>query len=368
MNSELNAVIFYGYKEKFENQISQIGDYKTLTEIVVDFDTSRNAGSTYYDLTENLVVFSDEYGSVNESVLQNFMTFVKLYNVKNIFVQNPPVKLVENLKRFIQKDNIKEINYNFDVLTIEKLKDFSIRIGQEILGQERAIKSLKTSLLTHIKFCKNNKPLVLMFYGSSGVGKTETSKILSNIINNDSELFIKPFGMYQNSNIINNLYGEKISEGSFAKELLDRKSNVILIDEFDKANPICYSAFYQLFDEGIFVDKNYNVNLKNSIIICTSNYKDIKEIREELGEPIFYRFDAFIKFDDLSDEHKKIIVERKYDKYIAELDEEDKKIIESSNIKSKLLCNTSLLQNVRDIDSKIKEVLALLLLNEIEKQ
>ena len=46
------------------------------------------------------------------------------------------------------------------------------------------------------------------------------------------------------------------------KDLLGRESDVILLDEFDKANPIFHSAFYQLFDDGIYEDTNYYLELK----------------------------------------------------------------------------------------------------------
>ena len=97
INSELRATIFFGYKEKFEQQIKSVVNYITLTEMVVDFDVKRSSGDKYFDEFDNLIVYSDEYGSVNESVLQNFMMFVKIYKIKNIYVQNPPIKLVDNL-------------------------------------------------------------------------------------------------------------------------------------------------------------------------------------------------------------------------------------------------------------------------------
>ncbi len=47
--------------------------------------------------------------------------------------------------------------------------------------------------------------------------------------------------------------------------------------------------------------------MKNSIIICTSDYKNIDEIKEKLGEPIFYRFNNLIKFDKLTKNEQKIL-------------------------------------------------------------
>ena len=41
--------------------------------------------------------------------------------------------------------------------------------------------------------------------------------------------------------------------------------------------------------------------VNKAIIVCTSNYKTIDEIKEHLGLPIYNRFDSIIKFDDLPD-------------------------------------------------------------------
>ncbi|WP_308815941.1 hypothetical protein [Staphylococcus epidermidis] len=48
--------------------------------------------------------------------------------------------------------------------------------------------------------------------------------------------------------------------------------------------------------------------MRNSIIICTSNFKGEAQIRRELGDPIYYRFDDFIEFAELNDEAKKNIL------------------------------------------------------------
>ena len=38
-------------------------------------------------------------------------------------------------------------------------------------------------------------------------------------------------------------------------------------------------------------DKNYSLELKKSVIICTSNFQSIEEIKKALGDAIFGRFD-----------------------------------------------------------------------------
>lgn len=71
--------------------------------------------------------------------------------------------------------------------------------------------------------------------------------------------------MLQTGSLADYLYGSSVSGRSFAADLLERQSNVVIFDEFDKTGSVFHSAFYQLFDEGIFVDKNYSVDMTNTL-------------------------------------------------------------------------------------------------------
>ena len=72
----------------------------------------------------------------------------------------------------------------------------------------------------------------MLFYGSSGIGKTETANFISACL--EEKIFRKQFSMFQNNQFSTYLFGGAHYEKSFAKDLLDRESNVILLDEFDK--------------------------------------------------------------------------------------------------------------------------------------
>ena len=74
-----------------------------------------------------------------------------------------------------------------------------------------------------------NKPLVLLFCGKPGIGKTETAKYLAELIG--GKLFRQQFSMFQNNQFSNYLFGGNHHEKSFAKDLLGRESDVILLDE-----------------------------------------------------------------------------------------------------------------------------------------
>ena len=140
-----------------------------------------------------------------------------------------------------------------------------------------------------------------------------------------------------------------------AKELLERESNVILLDEFDKPNPVFYSAFYQLFDEGVFADKNYTVTMKNAIIICTSNFLSEKQIRERLGDPIYSRFDAVIHFTDLQPDAIQKLLDREIERQYIKLDEDEQEIIDSGKIVPLLKQNAHRLSNARQIKKFVRE-------------
>ena len=118
--------------------------------------------------------------------------------------------------------------------------------------------------------------------------------------------------------------------------MLDRESGVILIDEFDKANPVFHSAFYQLFDIGVFEDKNYIVELGPSLIICTSNYSTEDEIRKALGDALYSRFDSLIRFDPLSKNEIRQVVDTIVDDRVSKLESDEKDILQPESIKAKM--------------------------------
>lgn len=119
-----------------------------------------------------------------------------------------------------------------------------------------------------------------------------------------------------------------------------------------------HSAFYQLFDEGIYEDHNYKVTVDKAIIVCTSNHKTVDEVKENLGLPIYNRFDPIIKFDELSNEAKKI----------AELEIQRLKTnydIEDSKLFGKLKEATITASNAREIKHLVKDTFSLLAIRKI---
>ena len=101
---------------------------------------------------------------------------------------------------------------------------------------------------------------------------------------------------------------------------------------FDKVNHSLYNAFYQPFDEGIFVDTNYEVDIRNGILILTSNFATEAEIKQGLETAMYSRIGACIAFDDLPVEARQTIAQRHFDEVYGCLDSDDKAVIDSTEM------------------------------------
>jgi len=364
-----NVIIYYGPPSGFEKILeeNEVDDESqmSLSELVRLDDESRTQNHTN-DSTENksinnLVSFSDEYASINKHAILNFDMLLSRFSIGNMFLHNPPQLITKKMKKkFPGIIKIKE--YQYDKIDEDKICDIYSNFENKIVGQNNAKWSLLRAL---VKLVNENKPkpVVILFYGPSGVGKTETAKYLAEMMGGN--LFRKQFSMFQNNDYATYLFGGSHSENSFAKEILERETNVLLLDEFDKVNQVFHSAFYQLFEEGIFEDKNYRVDVRGAIIICTSNYLSEAEIKNQLGDPIYSRIDACIKYEKLT--HNDIIniidgcVETQFD----ELPEAYKPLIDKKLIETKFYGVSNKFKNARKINSSIQQMISDIILKKI---
>ena len=81
------------------------------------------------------------------------------------------------------------------------------------------------------------------------------------------------------------------------RDLLGRESNVVLLDESEKVSYSLYNVFYQLFDEGLFIDTNYEVDIRDGIFILTSNFATEAEIKQSFGVAIYSHIGSCIDRD-----------------------------------------------------------------------
>ncbi|MBZ9608218.1 AAA family ATPase [Clostridium estertheticum] len=362
-------VIFYGSRSAFEEILPKNG-CRNLTDLVMEIDTDNRSfilvnqekplSEKQKTKVENFIIESDEYSGVREHVILNFANFLAKLDVENLYIQNPPISISSQIEKLYSQVDI--IKQEYSTIKKDDLVLLYNTYESRIKGQGKALKSLLQALYP-ITNANRNKPVVILFYGDTGLGKTETAHAISDVVK--ERLFRKQFSMFQNNQFATYLFGGAHYEKSFAKELLDRESNVILLDEFDKANSTFHSAFYQLFDEGIYEDPNYHLELKKSIIICTSNYKSIDDIKSNLGKAIFSRFDSVIKFDDLSINSKKEIANMQYEQKYKSYTYSEQTLVSNFGIKNKLIERCTLCSNAREISHLIDNTFALILLRDL---
>ena len=368
----MNVKIFYGGSSGFRKILPSSTNYMPIVDLAI-LDDSRNRkvkvdvqGNRVEEEEEilhfdDVVAFSDDYPSLTEGAIESFTNFVLRYDIDNLYLQNPPDSIARHIQE-LSCVNCQIDSQDYKVIDIDLLQNIKSGFSEAVIGQDLAQRQILAALYNVAK-CRYNKPCVILLYGSTGIGKTESAKFIAATLG--EELFRKQFSMLHSEEFSSYIFGGKHNQNSLAKELLERESNIILFDEFDKPHPVFHSAFYQLFDEGIYVDRNFTVKMKDSVIICTSNYMSEKEIRAALGEPIFSRFDAVIKFEKLSKDAIQKIVENEFDRQYSILDETEKGIIDSYQIREKIYALVEQLDNARQIRRIIREAFSAALIREL---
>lgn len=356
-------VIFYGSKKDFEELIARETNEDQVTipfmELIQHYNARlrpnesgvRESALSHNIDVDNCVVRADDYGSVLEHVLSNFVNVVTLnHDIGTLFVHNPPRRVRDSL-RSTYGDEIEYLGTQYPNLSREKLKEVYSNLEADILGQYNCKKQIISGMYRLITKT-NNKPVVLMFYGPSGVGKTESAKSISKTMGGD--LLRIQFSMMQTTEAYNYIFGADHSKGSFARDMMARESNVILIDEFDKVNPAFYNAFYELFDEGRYVDTNYDVNLGQAIFLLTCNFGSEEEIKKILGPAMYSRIGCCVAYEELSTEQKQSIVRNWYESILSSLKEDEKEEIQKTDILDWFIKNAERYDNIRILKTKLE--------------
>ena len=361
------VIVFIGSKKDFNNLLHERID--TENDEVVSFMELIQHYNARIHPTESgvkeiflkkkigancLICKSDDFGSVLEHTLLNFTNIISLnYDVEKLFVHNPPKKVLENLQSEFG-DEIEYLKSDYKQIDIPCIKKIYNDLNEKILGQERCKMQIISGLYRLTK-AKSQKPAVFMLYGPSGVGKTETAKCISNSLGGD--LLRIQFSMMQTNEAYNYVFGAEHSKASFARDMMARESNIILIDEFDKVNPNFYNAFYELFDEGKYVDTNYEVDLKNSIFLCTCNFMSENEIKKVLGPAMYSRIGKSIEYKELQKGQKIEIIDKWYDKILAVLNVDEKNVINQTNILEWFKENEERYDNIRLLKNKMEQAI-----------
>jgi len=178
-----------------------------------------------------------------------------------------------------------------------KLLRLEDELGHRVVGQFEAIAAVSDAVRRNRAGLSDDKRPIgsFIFLGTTGVGKTELAKALSEFLFNDENAMTRiDMSEYQERHSVSRLVGAPpgyvgYEEGGQLTEAVRRKPfSVILLDEIEKAHPDVFNILLQVLDDGRLTDaKGRVVNFKNTIVIMTSNLGSqiIQENYEGVKDP-----------------------------------------------------------------------------------
>ena len=155
------------------------------------------------------------------------------------------------------------------------------RLKASLIGQDEAIAEIADSIRSAKAGMGNpDAPIaVFLFAGPSGVGKTETARMIAEeLFGGEEFLTVINMSEYQESHTVSQLKGSPpgyvgYGEGGILTEAVRRQPySVVLLDEVEKAHKDVMNLFYQVFDKGFMRDgEGREINFRNTVIMMTSN-------------------------------------------------------------------------------------------------
>ena len=162
-----------------------------------------------------------------------------------------------------------------------KLAHLEDVLKARVIGQDEAVDAVARAIKRGRMGMKDPKRPIgsFMFLGPTGVGKTELTKVLADVMFGSENAMVRvDMSEYMEKHSVSKLIGSPpgyvgYDEGGYLTEQIRRKPySVILFDEIEKAHPDVFNILLQILEDGILTDsRGRHVDFKNTVIIMTSN-------------------------------------------------------------------------------------------------
>ena len=271
----------------------------------------------------------------------------------------------------ITEENIAEVIANWTGIPAkkitedenEKLKNLEKELHKRVIGQNEAVEAVSKAIRRGRVGLKDPKRPIgsFLFLGPTGVGKTELSKALAEVLFGDENAMIRlDMSEFMEPHSVSKLIGAPpgyvgFDDGGQLTEKIRRKPySVVLFDEIEKAHPDVMNMLLQILEDGRLTDsQGRTVNFKNTVIIMTSNlgarlitdrkqlgfankegeadskkeYEEIKkevmaELKKELRPEFINRIDEIIVFHKLNDSDINQIIDIMLKEVVNRLEEQ----------------------------------------------
>jgi len=225
-------------------------------------------------------------------------------------------------------------------------RDLEDQLSQRVRGQPYAVRSVASRLaltLAGLDLRPERPDGVFLFVGPTGVGKTELARAMSAILYGVEDRLIRlDMSEYSHDWAVSRLVGPMPGyvgstepESWLTTRVAQMPECVVLLDEIEKAHPVVWNTFLQVFDAGRLTDsRGVTVDFRSVVIVMTSNIgaseaaasplgfasagsdlnrareRTVRAVKETMAPELVNRIDDLVVFDPLGLDAIKEIAER----------------------------------------------------------
>ena len=310
--------------KKLEDRLHELEKEKESAIKTEEYEKAGEIKAEQASLKAKLEKENKKWNDNNDS-LEQLVTEEDIANVVSTWIGIPVQRLAqEESRRLLNMENI---------------------LHERIIGQEEAVRAVSKAIRRGRVGLKDPKRPIgsFLFLGPTGVGKTELSKALAEVLFGDENAMIRvDMSEYMEKHSVSKLIGSPpgyvgFEDGGQLSEKIRRKPySVLLFDEIEKAHPDVFNILLQVLDDGHITDAHgRKVDFKNTVIIMTSNvgaknatenkrlgftaasdkdrdYEDLKrmfneEVKKMFRPEFINRIDDIIVFHQLDEDNVKDI-------------------------------------------------------------
>ncbi|HTL39823.1 MAG TPA: ATP-dependent Clp protease ATP-binding subunit [Methylomirabilota bacterium] len=245
--------------KKIENELRKLEEEKTKAVMLQDFTTALHLKSQEDKFKKQKTEYQKTLGKKAGNVVQ--ITAEDIAHTVSNITKIPLTKLIKSESK--------------KLIGLEKI------LQSRIVGQDEAIKTIASAIRrSRAGITSPKRPIAsFLFLGPTGVGKTETAKVLAlEVFENKDALIRVDMSEFMERHNVARLIGAPAGYvgyeegGRLTEEVRKKPYAVILFDEIEKAHPDVFNILLQILEEGELTDAaGKRVNFRNTVIIMTSN-------------------------------------------------------------------------------------------------